>query len=172
MITIDVTTDQITLAFLALGDAIDDLTPLMQDIGVYLVESAQNNIATGTAPDGTSYAPRSNATEAAYARSDPVKVPGGGPLWLTGTMKNTLAYSAGSDYVDWGSNAIQAAVMQFGAAQGSFGARIGKDKNGRDFFMTIPWGDIPARPFLGIGPEDETNILDIITGYLEEAVRP
>ena len=53
--------------------------------------------------------------------------------------------------------------------QGQFGARIGKDKNGRDFFMTIPWGDIPARPFLGVGPTDRENILETITEYLATA---
>ena len=57
---------------------------------------------------------------------------------------------------------IYAAVMQLGAAQGEFGARIGKDKNG-------PWGDIPARPFLGVGPTDRENILETITEYLATA---
>jgi phage gpG-like protein len=57
--------------------------------------------------------------------------------------------------------------MQFGAAQGEFGARIGKDKNGRDFFTTIPWGDIPARPFLGVGPDDENAIIQDIEDWFE-----
>ncbi len=171
MIRVDVTTDQISRAFLALAGAVDDLTPLMQDVGEYLLTSTKDNFASGTAPDGTVWAPRSQTTLDAYAaRGD---TPKGGPLvGVTRALSTTIAYEASREHVDWGSNMIYAAVMQFGAAQGSFGARIGKDKNGRDFFMTIPWGDIPARPFLGIGPEDETNILDIIAEYLEGAIRP
>jgi phage gpG-like protein len=28
------------------------------------------------------------------------------------------------------------------------------------------WGDIPARPFLGVSQADEENILDIVSRYL------
>lgn len=172
MIRVEIVNDHITRAFLSLGEALDDLTPLMEEIGDYLVLSAEGNIINGTSPDGTPFAPRSETTVKAYEQADPPKVPGGGPLWLTGTLKQSMAYELGRDYVDWGSNLIYAAVMQFGAKQGEFGARIGKREDGRDFFMTIPWGDIPARPFLGIGPDDETAIVEIIAGFLEEAAQP
>ena len=62
--------------------------------------------------------------------------------------------------------------MQFGAAQGQFGAFIGKDKLGRDHFHAIPWGDIPARPFLGLAEEDRTNILATIAEHLAMAATP
>jgi len=32
------------------------------------------------------------------------------------------------------------------------------------------WGDIPARPFLGISSQDENEILTILRNYLESAV--
>jgi len=32
------------------------------------------------------------------------------------------------------------------------------------------WGDIPARPFLGISAEDEVAVLDIIDEWLTQAV--
>lgn len=57
-----------------------------------------------------------------------------------------------------GSNLIYAAVQQFGAGKGQFGNMA----NG----SPIPWGNIPARPFLGISPEDETNILALIADFI------
>ncbi|WP_300534919.1 phage virion morphogenesis protein [uncultured Mameliella sp.] len=169
MITVDVTTDTLRPALAEAEQALSDLTPLLQDIGELMVERTKGNFKTGTAPDGTAWAPRSQTTLDAYAaRGD---TPKGGPLvGVTRALSTTIAYEVAPGHVDWGSNMIYAAVMQFGAAQGQFGARIGKDKNGRDFFMTIPWGDIPARPFVGIGPEDENAILDTIEDYLQDLI--
>lgn len=169
MITIEVTTDTLSPALAEAQRALTDLTPLMQDIGDLMVYRTEENFTAGTAPDGTAWAPRSQTTLDAYARRKPPVVPKGGPLRLADTLKQSISYEVGADHVDWGSNMIYAAVMQFGKAQGAFGARIGKDKNGRDHFMTIPWGDIPARPFLGIGPDDESAIVETIEDYLSGA---
>ena len=116
--------------------------------------------------DGTSFAPRSAVTLARYAK---LGLSYGAPLNQSGEMRGQIAFDAGADYVEVGSNAIQAAVMQFGAAQGEFGASIGKDKLGRDHFHTIPWGDIPARPFIGLSDEDQTNIVAEVEKWLERA---
>lgn len=35
----------------------------------------------------------------------------------------------------------------------------------------IPWGDIPARPFLGFDDKDSANVLDVITDHLERSFR-
>lgn len=34
------------------------------------------------------------------------------------------------------------------------------------------WGDIPARPFLGVSAEDEVNITAQIADYLSGALQP
>lgn len=172
MIEIDVTTDTLRPKLSEAQKALADLTPLLQDIGDLMIGRTEDNFISGTAPDGTPWAPRSQTTIDAYSRRKPPVSPVAGVLRLTDTLKQSITYEVGSDHVDWGpsSATIYGAVMQFGAAQGQFGARIGKDKNGRDFFMTIPWGDIPARPFVGIGPEDETAILETIEDYLQDLV--
>lgn len=163
---IEITSNTIATALSGAAAEMDDLSALMQDIGELMVERTKSNFTSGTAPDGTVWAPRSQTTLDAYAaRGDKPK---GGPLiGVTKALSTAINYEVTPTSVDWGSNMIYAAVMQFGAAQGEFGARIGKDKNGRDFFMTIPWGDIPARPFLGVGPEDETAILETIEDWFE-----
>jgi phage virion morphogenesis protein len=156
MIRIDATTDPVIAALARAAAELDDLTELMAGIGEEMLLRTDQNFLTGTAPDGTAWAPRSQTTLDAYARRGETGI---GTLRLTDTMRTTISYEFGSDHVDWGSNAIQAAVMQFGAAQGAFGSAA----NG----APIPWGDIPARPFLGVGPEDEVAILTVIEEYLD-----
>jgi phage gpG-like protein len=38
--------------------------------------------------------------------------------------------------------------------------------------MSIPWGAIPARPYLGVGQEDRDAIVATIEEYLETAAGP
>ena len=76
-------------------------------------------------------------------------------------MRNTLYYEADQDSVEYGSNAIQTAVTQFGTAKCAFG----KASNG----ASIPWGTIPARPFIGLSDEDQDNIVAELEDWLEEA---
>lgn len=47
---------------------------------------------------------------------------------------------------------------QFGMTQGY----AGSTRRG----SSIPWGDIPGRPFLGISDSDSASILDIIVDHL------
>ena len=168
MIRHELKEDEFPEGLARLAAALTDMTPLMQDLGELMVRSTEQNFATGTDPEGNAWAPRKPSTLAAYAKRGDTP----GPRPLIGPSKSlstTISHAATATSVEWGSNMIYAAVMQLGAAQGEFGARIGKDKNGRDFFMTIPWGDIPARPFLGVGPTDRENILETITEYLATA---
>lgn len=68
-------------------------------------------------------------------------------------LMSTINYRAENDSVVIGSPMIYAAVQQFGAKRREFGR--------------APWGDIPARPFLGISVDDRSSILDLISEYLD-----
>lgn len=168
MVRITFTDDDLTAALARVADALSDTTPLMQDIGEFMVKSTNDNFATGTDPNGTPWAPRSQTTLDAYAaRKDK---PGPRPLiGPTKSLSSTISYEADTDGVSWGSNMIYAAVQQFGAEAGEFGARIGVNKKGRRYFMPIPWGNIPARPFLGVGEDDLTSLTEIVSEYLQTA---
>jgi len=157
MITVQVTTDEITAALTRAADALDDLDPLLRDIGEYLVRATNEGFVQGQAPDGTPWASRSQATLDAYrARGD---TPGPGPLiGPSRSLSTTISYEVEGDAITWGSNMIYAAVMQMGATRGQFGSTSRGSP--------IPWGDIPPRPFLGVGPEDEAAILDIVAEAL------
>ena len=148
--------DELGPALAQLEAALADKTELMQDLGELLVQSTQDRMEAGENPDGSPFAPRSALTLAQYAEKG---LSFGKPLNVTGELRLSIAYEASPDGVTWGSNAIQAAVMQLGAAQGAFGtnARGGP----------IPWGDIPAREYIGLSEEDVSNVILEIEEYLE-----
>ena len=52
--------------------------------------------------------------------------------------------------------------MQFGARYGAFGTI---SRGG-----SIPWGNIPARPFLGISDTDRSNIAATVEEWLADAL--
>lgn len=137
-----------------------DLTPVMQDIGEFLVGSTKDRFSAGTSPDGTPWAPKTQTTIDAYRRRrDPVdQRPLFGP---TGSLSRTIFAQAGPGSVEWGSPMIYAGVMQFGEAKGA----AGQTSRG----TPIPWGDIPARPFLGLSEDDETGVIAIVEEWLERA---
>ncbi|RWR26796.1 phage virion morphogenesis protein [Sinirhodobacter populi] len=169
MITVEINDAQIAQAFRQLEAALTDMTQPMRDIGEALVISTKDRMREGNSPDGSPFAPRSATTLRAYEKRKAKHGPK--PLWLTGTMREQIAYSAATDQVEITSSAIQSAVMHFGAAQGAFGAWMGKDRLGRTHFHHIPWGNIPARPFLGISEQDRTNIIEIVAEWLESAAK-
>jgi len=173
MITIELKDAEIQAALSGLEALLADLSPVMNEIGDFLVTATKDRMAAGKTPEGSPFAPRSAATLAIYARRKITFGPT--PLRQSGEMGQQIAHSYGPDSVQVGSNAIQAAVMQFGAAQGQFGAAIGRTRpsdkrpKSQDYFVPIPWGDIPARPFLGLSDEDRSGILDIVSEALAAA---
>ncbi|MDX8377214.1 MAG: phage virion morphogenesis protein, partial [Mariprofundales bacterium] len=78
-------------------------------------------------------------------------------LQLSGALRLNLAYNADNNGLEFGSNAIYAATHQFGADKGAFGSGV-------------PWGDIPARPFLGFSDNDKDDIIDIIYDHILQAM--
>ncbi len=166
MITLEFNDDALDPALARLQAALADPSEVMRDLAELWLASTQDRMLEGVDAEGTPFAPRSQVTIDRYLAEG---LSYGKPLHQSGDMRLGLATDAGPDYVRIGSNAIQAAVMQFGASQGQFGAHIGKDKLGRDHFHTIPWGDIPARPFLGFSEDDRTAFIAEIEEWLEGA---
>lgn len=178
MIELDVSIDdrQIAIFFDQLRDRLSDMTPVMQDIGELMVDSTKQRFTAGQGPDGTAWAPKSEATIAAYmARGD---TPDFRPLFgPSRRLSNEISWRVGpgGQSVEWGSSLIYAGVQQLGAQQGEFGARMGRTRpsekrpQGQDYFMTIPWGDIPARPFLGVSTDDEDKLKSVLIEWLEGA---
>lgn len=140
-----------------------DKTDVMEDIGNYLVTAIRERIVHGgPAPDGTPWAPKKAATLARY------KAKGEGVdsrtlIHTNHLVQEGISHDAGPDFVEVFASPPYAAAMHFGAKRGSFGSYSGTDKRGRAFSGVAPWGDIPARPFLGISDDDEREIIDLIS---------
>ena len=62
-----------------------------------------------------------------------------------------------------GTNLKYATTHQFGAEKGSFGTT----RRG----IPIPWGDIPARPFLGLAPADFPKVEGILSDFIRRKWR-
>lgn len=167
MINVEFNDAEVQAALNNLAAGLTDMSKVMNEIGMFLVASTEKRFDGTEAPDGSQWAPRSPVTLAIYARE---KAKFGPVLHKSGTLRQTIAHSYGPDEVTVGSNVLYAAVQQFGAAQGAFGASIGKDKKGRDHFHSIPFGNIPARPYIGVSDSDRTGILDIVGEWLEGLV--
>lgn len=163
MITIQADTAATDAALARLDAALDDPFPLMSDLGELLATSTKERFAQGVSPDGLRWAPKSQTTLERYGirKSNRVDIrPLFGP---SGALNSTIYPEPSRDEVLIGSALIYAAVQQFGAAKGAFGNMA----NG----SPIPWGTIPARPFLGISAEDETGIEATVEEYLTGALR-
>ncbi len=169
MYTIEITEDEITTALNRLSRALTDMSPVMNSIGEQMEYQTEQRFEEGVSPDGSKWVPKSPTTIEAYTRRGlgvdfrPLFGPNADGL----PLRKSFFRNYGADYVEIGTNKVQAAVMQFGATAGQFGAFIGKDKRGRDHFHSIPWGNIPARPFLGASEQDKSNIIDTVAEWLE-----
>lgn len=148
-------------------------------VGEVLAETTKQRFQTSTAPDGTRWEPNAPATyENLLARfkgsvtrrgklsaKGAARAAGKKPLiGETGALATQIFYRQSGDMVEIGSPMIYAAVHQFGAAAGAFGST----SRG----APIPWGDIPARPFLGLSADDEQFIIEIFGEYFSAAAGP
>ncbi|AKO97616.1 MULTISPECIES: phage virion morphogenesis protein [Marinovum] len=138
---------------------VTDMSDLMQDLGELLTDSTKSRFAEGAAPDGTPWAPKSQTTIDGYQQREKKARVDFRPLFgPTGRLSSEVFYQAGTTSMEIGSALIYSAVQQFGAGKGQFGTAA----NG----SSIPWGDIPARPFIGLSDEERANVNAEILEYL------
>lgn len=131
-----------------LAGRLGDLRPVLAALGEDLLAGAQESFDRETAPSGAS-----------WEKSRRAKTQGGQTLRLTGRLYASLQTRVGPDRVAVGTNVIYAAVHQFGAAQGAFGT----SRRGQP----LPWGDIPARPYLGVSAVTRAAITETLARYLK-----
>ena len=140
-----------------LGQLIGALThpePALRSIGEELQRTTQERFDQGQkqAPDGTPWARNRPVTIALKGRDN--------PLYQRGNLQNTIRYQLrGATGVEVGTNLIYGAAHQFGMPKGY----AGRTRRG----APIPWGNVPARPYLGLSADDETEVVRILRDYLE-----
>ena len=171
MIVLGLDSAQCTAALRHLERAAVSLLPVYQDIGQELTNTTRRRFETSESPDGEKWAPNSAVTldrlvgGANMRKKDGTlnkrgeqrqanKRPLIGETRLLSTEIHSVVSTSG---VTVGSNKVQAAMMQFGGT--------------REDFPHL-WGDIPARPFVGVSPADETEIMALTLEHLKRAARP
>lgn len=167
MIEIKVHDQEVLAAFNRLLSANADLGPAFRAIGERLTETTKRRFETSTGPDGRRWASNSQVTLAAMLarrkgafnkRDGKLSAKGAGlvmakkPLLAESkALSTTITYRLVSDGVVIGSPMEYAAMQHFGGTKAMF---------------PNLWGDIPARPFLGVSAEDRTDILEILQNHL------
>lgn len=172
MKTVEIKDEELQNAFAGLAKAAKDSRPIRAQIGEMMVDSTKQRFSTSTAPDGTPWAKNSPTTLMLYlgkfkgsfgkkgglTKKGTERAGNKRPLiGETGSLASQIFYNLGDASVAWGSTMIYAAPQQFGALK-------------HEFKGVAPWGDIPARRFLGLSGDDRSNILDSIAEYLGSAI--
>jgi len=167
-VTVEVHDQDVLAAFNRLAAANADLSPALRLIGETLKESTKRRFETSTGPDGQRWPANSQATYEALARKKGEFRKGDGKLSggkkgaglvmakkpLIGELKalsHTIDYQDDATSVTIGSPMGYAAMQHFGGTKAEF---------------PNLWGDIPARPFLGVSAEDKGDILEILQNHL------
>ena len=146
-----------------------DWTPVMREIGEIIRESVMKNFREGKSPEGEEWKPSKRALGQ-----------GGKTLIDTAILRNSIHVVAGKDHVIVGTPVEYAGVHQFGAQAGSFGvvsvivkAHLRKSRKGKECSVrehsrrqALPWGDISARPFMGIRDEDWPDIREALLDHV------
>lgn len=121
-----------------------DRTALLAGIGAEVESQTRRRIEEEKAgPDGQAWPEWSDR----YARGRH----GGHSLLIgEGDLLDSIRHEVTGGHVEIGSNLVYAAIQQFG------GEEVGSE--------------IPARPYLGLSPENEADVLIVVEDFLERAL--
>jgi len=149
-----------------------DLRPAMKIIGSIVRASIIRNFEKGGRPN--KWAKHSETTKKRRGKDGKVLMVQG----LAGGLAASINYRADHESVTVGTNKVYGAVHQFGAEKGSFGEfvfnvrehlRKGRKVKAHTRKAKLPWGDIPARPFLMVQDEDWAEMREALNEYITQA---
>lgn len=163
-ITLKIDRGQVNKMLGELTDRMTNSTPAMRKIGAIGRESVRTNFARRGRP----------------VPWKGLKLRRGQPLRDTNRLMNSITSQPGKDSVRIGTNVVYAGVHHFGARKHSFGTftvqvrphtratRSGGEASVRGHArkVKLPWGDIPARPFMVLQDEDWHEIREILAKHI------
>jgi len=151
LIEIDINDDETRAALEKLRAKLASPEPVFRDIGEALTISFRDRFGRGVDSKNNRWKELSDVTiERKRKNKDKILV-------LDGYLKR-LGYQADNNGTRVGTDRIYGAMQLFGARKGEFG----RTRRG----APIPWGDVPAREYLGLSDADEGDILDILHEWL------
>ncbi len=121
---------------------------MLHEVGKESVREIQSHFLAQKTPEGVPWKKSKRAIE------NPTR-----PT-LMDTMKlfDSIVYSVSGGQVSAGTNDIRAGTLNFGARKGQYGAM----SNG----TPIPWGNIPARKFIGVSSAGQVKVRDVIGRFV------
>lgn len=151
-------------------------TGVIRSIGVALLAETERRFDTGHDPSGQRWRGLLPAY-AAIKRGNLILV-------ASGTLRRSLTMQTSGNQVTVGSIMRYAAVHQFGATIKPVSAkaltfRLGFAKvgprggKGTGFFLVHAKSvTIPARPYLGFGPDDQRAVMETLSGFINRTLKP
>ncbi|GAB6127314.1 phage virion morphogenesis protein [Humidesulfovibrio idahonensis] len=191
MIDIEVNIDSLNKGLTRLAELGRNMTPLTRDLAEIMKGGVDRAFKDEVDPaTGEKWHPLSPVTLARRAKAGHT----GSILQVTGQLAASIQTEHGPHHALVGTNKVYARTHQEGAAKGSFGtakrgARSGSRSNTRNYTarggatvggwlsgraqggtMPLPWGDIPARPFLGVGAPERAEIEESVRRAVRRAL--
>ena len=157
--TIHVDDAAVLTALRRLAGVFDDPSEIAQEIAEKGENATRMRFRTETAPDGSRWKP-----------SLRVQISGGLTLSQSGMLFDSLSSQSGADFAEWGVNRIYAAIPQFGGTIRARNAGALRFRLANGGFATVKAVKMPARPFLGISPDDASDIVALIEHRLQGAL--
>lgn len=153
---INVDDERIRALFARLQRRLDDLTPVMREVGEIVLEGIQRNIREGRSPEGERWKPSYRAL-----------IQGGKTLMDTRVhLYNSFHVRAERDRVAVASNWEFAHVHQLGAVIRPKRAKALRFRLADGRWVFTKKVTIPARPFMGVRDELWGEIHDTLMDYL------
>lgn len=150
--------DEVGRKLAAAVTLLTDPRPLYDRLGSALVLSTSQRFERGTGSDGNP-----------WPQSIRVLTQGGKTMQNTGFLRRSLTHEVSGTGVSVGTNAIYAAVHQFGATIRPKSKSALRFKIGNRF-VTKKQVTIPARPFLGVDQNDAREIEQIARNAIASAL--
>ena len=134
--------------------------PLLDAVGDGMASNIQSRFETGRGPDGDPWKPSMRALRE-----------GGQTLVRDGHLRDSYTHRVQGSEVAVGSQKIYAGVHQFGAViRAKGGKALRFDLGGNIGEVFVQKVEIPARPVLGIGPDDEAVIREETDAFVLDAI--
>jgi phage virion morphogenesis protein len=137
--------------------AVASLRPVFADIGEYLLRAVDARFSSETGPDGQPWAPLSER----YKRRKR-----GAKILTENSLLRRINYSASEDDLVVGTNRIYGAIHQLGMPPTLQNVRGHTTRKGVNVPAHTRLMRMPARPYLGINPKDETELAEIVNEHL------
>lgn len=138
-------------ALTKLLERVDNPTPALIKIGEKLANSTKQRFRDSQGPDGKSWKGNEKSTIDMYNRMFGQLGAKKPLIGESRDLSSEISWQLTDRGVEIGSPTPYANMQQFGGTKAQW---------------PHLWGDIPARPYLGISSADEASILDIVRAYL------